>query len=113
MERDSVNAKALVEELLRLDDSGLARVLCAFAWELTIVGRESYVPGSLLISAPAQLRAVNECQHLVLGIATRLLTSQQLDRESLGDALIERLSDVEIGVQARRALRRGISRVNS
>ena len=52
-------------EVGRLTLEQRRRLLARFVYELTIVGRDTYVPQSEEIAAPRQLRAVNEIQHRV------------------------------------------------
>ena len=49
----------------RLTRDQRARLLAGFAFELTLVGRGTYVAQSEEIAAPQKLRAVNEIQHRI------------------------------------------------
>ena len=52
-------------EVARLTLEQRWKVLAVLIFELTMVGRGTYVPQSEEIAAPRQLRAVNEIQHRV------------------------------------------------
>lgn len=48
------------------------RFLSRLAWELTVVARDSYEPGTEQLLHPARVRAVNELQHSLLGYLVAL-----------------------------------------
>jgi len=63
--RGSINIAEIGIEVGRLTLEQKRRLLARFVYELTVVGRGTYVPESEEIAAPRQLRAVNEIQHRV------------------------------------------------
>jgi hypothetical protein len=54
-----------VEAYASLPAADQARLLTRLAWELTLVGRAYYMPGTEELADPAALRAVNELQHQI------------------------------------------------
>ena len=57
----------------RLTRDQRTRLLARFAFELTLVGRGTYVAQSEEIAAPQQLRAVNEIQHRIASALVQIL----------------------------------------
>ncbi len=82
----------------------LAQVFCLGAKNLTIAARDTYVPGSLEVRSPATLRKINECQHFLLGVLSRLLVGKGIDRERLIARLLELSEDTDIGASLKWAL---------
>jgi hypothetical protein len=56
----------------RMSRENKIRFLCRLAFELTVVGRDTYIPQTEEISHPAHLRAINELQHHILGYLNAL-----------------------------------------
>src|SRR4051794_34034111 len=52
------------------------RVLADYAWELTVVARGTYVPGTEDIADPRRLRMLNEVQHRVIAHICHLLANE-------------------------------------
>jgi hypothetical protein len=61
----SMNIAEIDVEAAELTADKKKQLLARFAFELTVVARATYLPGSEEVSAPRQLRAVNEIQHRV------------------------------------------------
>jgi hypothetical protein len=53
------------------------RFLSRLAFELTIVGRDSYIPQTEDLSHPAHLRAINELQHKILSYLCALTSNDR------------------------------------
>jgi hypothetical protein len=60
-------------------------VLARYAFEMTLVARGTYVPGTEDIASPRRLRLLNEAQHHVTGHICHLLDSdtKRYDDESI------------------------------
>jgi hypothetical protein len=65
----------LVNEFRGLPPGSQVEVLVRLAYELTLVGREAYEPGSLALRHPQRLRALNEVQHRVTSHVLALLAA--------------------------------------
>ena len=71
----SMNIAEISIEVRQLTLEQKRQLLARFVWELTIVGRGTYVPESDEVAAPRQLRAVNEIQHRVPARCSRVLAA--------------------------------------
>jgi|ERR1700733_3700538 len=91
----------------------LARLLSLVTMELTIAGRETYVPGSLGVEDPTKLRALNECQHFLLGILRRVLFDSEVDAASLTKSLISLAGDELVGKAVQAALWRSMRQLGN
>lgn len=69
MEHDEIRRR--YGQLMR---SKQIRVLADFGFNLTIVGRDTYVAGELGVRDPERLRSINEVQHRVLAHLLELAT---------------------------------------
>jgi hypothetical protein len=61
-----------VQSFSQMTKDDKTRFLCRLAFELTIVARDTYIPQTEELSHPAQLRAINELQHRILGYLNAL-----------------------------------------
>lgn len=89
----------------------LSQFLAVVALELTISGRETYVPESIEVADPAKLREFNECLHFIAGILRRTLFDEQVDIVSLIETLGSVCSDNYIGGAMQAAVRRAMRQV--
>jgi hypothetical protein len=62
-----------IEAFITLSPPEQARFLMRLAWELTIVARSYYVPGTEDLTDAAAVRAVNELQHKIASHALAIL----------------------------------------
>src|SRR4051812_8035580 len=62
------------EWMAALDAGAKARFLAGLSHELTIAGRDSYIPGGEGLSKPHLLRGINEIQHRVAACLSQLLS---------------------------------------
>jgi hypothetical protein len=63
------------------------RLLARFGHNLTVEGRDTYVPQTDQVHAPSRLRAINEIQHRVLGHIYSLLTNS--DQRYPDDVIVQ------------------------
>jgi hypothetical protein len=91
----------------------MARFLSVVALELTISGRETYVPGSMEVGDSVRLRALNESQHFIVGILRRVLFSEEVDITSLVSTLRSLFSDKHVGEALQSASRRAIRQLRA
>lgn len=57
-----------------LPPAAQVEALIRFAWELTLIGREAYVPGTPEVAFPSRLRELNEIHHRVASHTLAILT---------------------------------------
>jgi hypothetical protein len=100
-----------MNQIVRLSSSELARFLSVVSLELTISAREIYVPGSMDVEDPSRLRALNECQHFLLGILRRVLFVEEVDVSSLIESFSSLLGDKQVGEALQAASRRAMLQV--
>lgn len=93
--------------------SQLSRFLSVVALELTISGKETYVPASMDVEDPVRLRALNECIHFIVGILRRALFAEEVDLASLVETLSSVCSDKYAGAALQSALRRAMRQVQA
>jgi hypothetical protein len=65
----------LTQALQELPPAAQAEALVRFAYELTLLGRDAYEPGTLELRHPRRLRSLNEIQHHVATHVLALLTA--------------------------------------
>lgn len=105
---ESDDNRRILDHVGRFSSTEMARFLSVVTMELTIVGRETYVPGSMQVADPVKLRAVNECQHFLLGILRRLLFAENVDTDSLVETLVSLSRDQYVGEGLQASLQRGV-----
>jgi hypothetical protein len=98
-----------VNELLALPERSQVETLIRFAYELTLVGRDTYVPGSVELRHPQRLRAINELQHVINSHVRALLMddSRRYPDEVLVAIILEE-NDPELGRQIAEAFARSL-----
>jgi hypothetical protein len=69
-----MDASHIADEFRKLSSAAQIETLVRLAWELTVVGRDTYVPGSLDLRYPRRLRSLNEVQHRITSHVRALLT---------------------------------------
>ena len=99
-------------QLNRLSLQQLGRMLSLILLEITIQGRNTYVPNSVEVQDPATLRRLNECQHFVSGILTRVLFDESVDRDALAESLTSLSNDRHVGHSVVDAIMRAMRHVN-
>jgi hypothetical protein len=70
-----MDARRLTEQFSALSPVEQTEALVQFSWELTLVGREAYEPGTTALRHPRRLREVNEVQHRVSSHIRALLAA--------------------------------------
>jgi hypothetical protein len=95
----------MLQRVRGLSSAALAKLLCAISWELTVRARDTYVPGTEAVHDPAKLRALNECQHFLLGVLQRLLCDAPVDTDALVRSLEILAQEPAIGPDVRQAMR--------
>jgi len=80
-----------IEAYADLPPGEQARFLTRLAWELTLVGREYYTPGTEELTDPRALRAVNELQHSITQHVRALLENDA--RRYPDDVLVRGILD--------------------
>jgi hypothetical protein len=100
----------LVNEFRGLSPNSQLEALARLAFELTLVGREAYEPGSLALRHPQRLRAVNEVQHRVASHVLALLTANphRYTDDVLASIILEQ-DDSELRRQIAAAFARSLS----
>lgn len=78
------------------------------AFELTIRARETYDMNSLDVQDSITLRAINECEHFLLGVLRRYLFLENIDAGQLVDSLLAFANADSIGPTMSAALKRSI-----
>ncbi len=74
----------------RLSGEQLAKFLVRFAFNLTVVARNTYVTGSDMVDKPKALRGINEIEHRVLGRALHVWDDTwRNDPDTFGDMIFE------------------------
>jgi hypothetical protein len=68
-----MDAYHIADEFRKLSRAAQIETLVRLAWELTVVGRDTYVPASLDLRYPHRLRSLNEVQHRITGHVRALL----------------------------------------
>jgi hypothetical protein len=98
-----VDVQAAVSMFGALSASEQIRFLVRVGWELTLVGRETYVVGGIGLSDPERLRVVNELQHRLLGHIGALLSgsTQRRPDASIVRTLLEHSEDSHMSGVAR------------
>lgn len=93
-----------------LPSAAQVEALVRFAYELTLVGRDTYKPGTLELQHPGRLRSLNEMQHRVASHVLALLTDDpgRYPDEVLVSAFLEQ-DDAELRPQVAAALARSLS----
>jgi hypothetical protein len=84
------------------------RFLARFGWELTIAGRDTYVPQTEALRYPARLRAINEVQHRILAHIYALASSdsRRYPDDVLVAIVLDENGDRELNEQIRHAFDR-------
>src|SRR4051812_31358978 len=82
-----------------LGTAGKTEFLAGFAYELTVLARDSYEPGREGLTHPARVRKLNEIQHRVTSFLWALLRNDprrypdeilvRIIHEPMGDAVLE------------------------
>ena len=103
------DGSSLAKQLRGVSRSQLMKVASVVAWELTIVGRETYDPSSNRVQDPAKLRSLNECQHFLLGVLRRLVFDEDVDIDAFVESLNAFAKDEHIGQGILAGVRRGVS----
>ena len=107
---DEFDGDALFADIASLPPRDLVRVLVLGANNLTVEFRATYVPGSDEIDGRflRTCREMNECQHFLLGILSRILHEQEVDRDLFKARLVELSRDADIANCLKRALTRAL-----
>jgi len=77
-----------VEKFLRLSEQAKIEALVRLAWELAVVGRDAYEPGTNRLTHPTRLRAINEIQHR---ISAHVLAMLRGDERRYPDVVLARM----------------------
>lgn len=100
-------------QIAGFSSSELARFLSVVSMELTISARELYIPGSTGVEDASKLRALNECQHFLLGILRCVLFSEEVDISLLIGSLSSLTTDSQVGEAMQAAVLRAMLQVQS
>jgi hypothetical protein len=105
-----MDSARIVVEYKSLPVSAQIEALVRFAYELTIVARDTYEPGSMALRFPERIRCLNELQHRIMSHLLALLTgdTHRYPDEVLVSILLEH-DDAELGRMVAGAFGRSLS----
>jgi hypothetical protein len=105
-----VDIPRLIAAFRSLPPAAQIETLVRLAFELTVTGRDTYVPASLELLHPERLRALNEVQHRVTAHALALLRADP-DRypDEVLAAIVLEQDDPELRRQVATAFARSLS----
>ena len=73
-----MNHSSLSDVMNRLSDEELPKFLVRFAYNLTVVARNTYVAGGNTLEKPTAMRGLNEIAHRVLAYALHAFNAKQV-----------------------------------
>jgi hypothetical protein len=103
----------LEQSLRKMSDLQRCQFIVLVSEDLTIRARSTYGPSSSEVSDPGTLRALNECQHFLLGVLRRYLFSEEVDIVALAHSLETLRNSSEIGPSVDVAANRSLTQLQS